>query len=459
MKKLWKVQEKAVRYAMEHPYTMLNMEMGTGKTRVAIETIRRTRPGRVLVVAPKSVVPVWKREIDKYTEPGEFEVLELGSGTINSRSRRLVEFLQNTEPERAVVVINYDVVWRDTILRHLIRPEWGVVVLDESHRAKSHKSKTSRACYRLGKQAQRRLCLSGTPMSNSPLDVFGQYRFLDDRIFGRYWTPFVDQYGIRGGPERRFIVGFRNLEDLGRRFNSIAFTCTKDDIRDEASLVDIDSTEYRFGSLSPEAARVYRGVQRDFVAELGSEWVTADNVLVQMLRLQQLTSGFTESVDEAGKSTGYRRLDTVKGAMLKDLLQDIPKREPVVVFYKFRKDAEGIREIMGDGDRPIFELSGERNEIVAWESSENGLLMAQYQAGSVGIDLTHANYLVFFSLTFSLAEYTQARARVHRPGQKRPVTLVHLLLEGTIDEVIREALDNKQDVIRRVIEHGWQPGY
>lgn len=454
MKPLWRVQEEAVRYGLEHPSTMLNMEMGTGKTRVAIEIIKRTLPDSVLVVAPKSVVPVWKREIEKYSDGNSFDVLELGTGTINSRAKRIKEFMAESSERIRIIVINYDVVWRDTIYSQLIRHEWGIMILDESHRAKSHSSKTSKACYRLGRSADRRICLSGTPMSNSPLDVFGQYRFLDASIFGTGWTRFTDEFAVRGGPERRFIVGHRNLDVLGAKFHSIAYSCTKEDIREEAGLVDIEGILYRVGYLPPETRRIYQDLRRDFVAEYRSGLITAGNVLVRLLRFQQLTSGFVEMTDTEGKNPTIRELSNVKGVMLKEVVEDISNEEPVVVFYRFRKDVENIRGLFRPDIRPVFELSGDRNELEAWQDCPNGILAVQYQAGSVGVDLTHANYVVFYSLTFSLAEYQQAQSRVHRVGQKKPVTLIHLVIDDTVDEQILNALESKQNVIDQILANG-----
>ena len=80
------------------------------------------------------------------------------------------------------------------------------------------------------------------------------------------------------------------------------------------------------------------------------------------------------------------------------------------------------------------------------------MLAVQIQAGGVGVDLTRARYCCFYSPSFSLGDYEQARARVHRPGQTRKVTYIKLIAPDTVDERIYEALSSKKDVVRYVLE-------
>lgn len=449
-KPLWRIQREAIDYCLKNPNAMLNMDMGTGKTRVAIEVIMKLNCHNILVIAPKSVVPVWKTEVDKYAKD-KYDVLLLGNGTLKSRCKRFDDFMKNGD-KRKVVVINYDVVWRSEIYSRVSCLSWDIVILDESHRAKSHISKTSKACFRIGKSAERRLCLSGTPMANSPLDIFGQYRFLDQSIFGTRWGDFKEKYAVLGGPERRFIVGFKNLEELGERFNSIAFTATKADISKEAELVDEPEIVVRFGEMPKTTRKIYEDLRRDFISDWKGGIITASNVLVRLLRFQQLTSGFTCVSDIDEKESEYTMLDNVKINLLSELLEDLPISEPVVVFYKFRNDLMNIRSIKTE--RRVYELSGNRNESEKWKKDLNGILAVQYQAGSEGVDLTYSNYLVYYSLTHSLMQYDQSMARVHRPNQKKVVTVMHLIIENSIDEEMLLSLRNKRNIIQDVMENG-----
>jgi SNF2 family DNA or RNA helicase len=451
---LWGVQERAVEFAMSRPATMLNMDMGTGKTRVSLEILRRSEAKLSLVIAPKSVVPVWPGEIAKFLPDLGIRCEALDRDPIRKRAERIrgIREGQGKQEGPIVVIINYDVIWRPVILHELKAINWDLVILDESHRAKSAGSKTSKACYDIGKKARKRLCLSGTPMSNSPLDIFGQYKFLDDRIFGRYWGRFTDEFAIKGGPERQWIVGVKNQEELSRRFHSIAFTCTKEDIRREINLVDPPEETTRWGYLSPPARKIYNELERDFVVDLKGRLVSPQNVLVRLLRFQQITSGFVETTDEMGRDPQINRFDNYKIKLLRELLEDLPGQVPVVVFYRFRMDLEEIRS--GVEGREVYEISGDRNELEEWKQDNSGVLAVQYSAGAEGISLVHSSYLVFYSGTYSLAEYNQAVARVYRPGQMNPVTVINLVMRDTIDEAILEAIRSKENLVDRVISLG-----
>ena len=99
------------------------------------------------------------------------------------------------------------------------------------------------------------------------------------------------------------------------------------------------------------------------------------------------------------------------------------------------------------------ELSGRRNELDEWQQGDGPEVIAvQIQAGGLGIDLTRARYSIFYSLGYSLGDYEQALARVHRPGQNRKVTHLHLVAPGTVDEHVYDALEQKRDVVEFVID-------
>jgi SNF2 family DNA or RNA helicase len=139
--------------------------------------------------------------------------------------------------------------------------------------------------------------------------------------------------------------------------------------------------------------------------------------------------------------------------LLADVLEDIPETEPVVVFCRFIADLEAVHAAGNRLGRRVCELSGRRDDLVAWQSGEAPILAVQYQAGSLGISLVRARYGIFYSLSWSLGEYQQARARLARPGQTRPVTFFHLIAVDTIDEVMLRALGGKAEVIQAVIDH------
>lgn len=454
---MWPAQREAVEFCLQRPAAMLDMEMGTGKTRVAIEVIKaRGDVRRVLVVCPKAVIPVWGNEIVKYRDPGTpWCIVSRGSETV-SKFASMVEKTVSTDPGKFmdVIVVNYDSVWRrplgDILYKVAKDGALDMVVLDESHRAKSAGSKVSKYLAMLGKEVPYRLCLSGTPMANSPLDVYGQYRFLDPTIFGTRHDSFLQRYAVLGGPERRFVVGYKNQQDLMGRFQSVAYTCSIDDVRDRIKLPDHLPDHVVPVRLPARDVRTLRQLAREFVAECGGGFVTASNVLVRILRMQQIASGFCQVQDGPLAAGEERELNRSKADALSDLVADLPPDERLVVFCVFRHDLDMVSEVAERYGRPCFELSGREHRVDDWRASEGGLVAVQIQAGAEGVDMTCAHRAVYYSLPHSLALYDQSRARLYRPGQERPVQFVHLVAEGTVDESMYASLVAKRDVIEAI---------
>ena len=103
--------------------------------------------------------------------------------------------------------------------------------------------------------------------------------------------------------------------------------------------------------------------------------------------------------------------------------------------------------------KKVLELSGRIKQNFEFQDGEGDILAVQIQAGGVGIDLTRTRYCIYYSLGFNLGEYQQSLARVHRPGQEHPVTYIHLLATGTVDQQVHNALQRRENVIEAVL-HG-----
>jgi SNF2 family DNA or RNA helicase len=98
-----------------------------------------------------------------------------------------------------------------------------------------------------------------------------------------------------------------------------------------------------------------------------------------------------------------------------------------------------------------MELSGRRDELKCWQEGESQVLAVQIQAGGEGVDFTRARYSIFFSVGYSLGKYEQAKARVHRPGQTRPVQHIHLVARNTVDVKIMRALERRAEIVEAIL--------
>lgn len=461
----WQNQEEAVQFALSHPSCMLDMDMGTGKTRVAIDVaFERPDVKKILIVCPKAVIPVWRSNLMKFrlNDQQNWDCADPTKGTIKYKSKRISEWMPKAVElnDKVFVVLNYDAVWRSPIGEYLYKvAQFDMVILDESHRAKAAGSKVSKYLAMLGKTVKYKMCLSGTPMANSPLDVYGQYRFLDSSIFGTRHNLFLQKYAVMGGPDLKFIVGYKNQKELNNKFNSIAYHCKMSDIADKLKLPDVLPPTQRTVQLPTRDLRTMKNLSKEFITECGTGHVVVSNVLVKLTRLQQITSGFCQIQESVFDSPKIQELNTSKKDTLADMLEDIDPKENIVVFCIFRHDLEVVREVtLGHGLR-YFELSGSWNTLEYWKNSDGGIIGVQIQAGAEGVDMTKANHAIYFSIPHSLAMYNQSKARLYRPGQTRPVSFCHLIAENTIDEALYESLMRKEDIIESIKAGTYNFGY
>lgn len=427
------------------------MEQGTGKTLVALAVLgRRFLAGeikRVLIVAPAAVVPVWTREFEDYADyPFVVKSLE---GPTKERIKQLA--IWPCGDALQVAVLNYEATWRMEDSLKL----WGAdcVVCDESQRIKTPSSAQSKCLHRLGKLAKYRMILTGTPVTQGPMDFFSQYKFLDPGIFGNSYTSFKARYAIMGGFEHRQVVGYRNLPELINKAHSVAFRVTKAEALDLPEMVD----QSLYCELEPKAGKIYRDLLMESVAELENEKIlTAANVLSRLLRLSQLTGGFIGDGEGGTQKVSVSKLNLL-ALSLHDLLSQGKK---VVIFARFTAEITAIRQLLEDQGVDYAYIAGEVKqekrgpEVERFqEDRECRVFIAQTRTAGLGITLTAADTAIFYSLDYSFGDYDQARCRIHRIGQKNKCTYIHLLAKHTVDSKILRALKEKRTIAGDVVDN------
>ena len=197
---LWDHQTAALKASAGRPATLLHMGLGTGKTRVACELLEQWKVSRVIVVCPLSVVPTWSEEMAKYAERDWLLCPMHKMST--AKKRKLVEqvILESRTSGRPVMLtINFESVWREPLAKYLLTAGFDAVIVDEAHRIKSPRGVASKYLAKLGRRAEFRLALTGTPMPSGPLDVFGLMRYLSPDVFGQSFVRFRNRYAKLGG--------------------------------------------------------------------------------------------------------------------------------------------------------------------------------------------------------------------------------------------------------------------
>lgn len=480
---LWDHQKAAFKRAVYRRGFLLAHDMGTGKTATAVALLEDDQAKRVLILCPKNVVGVWPAQLNGPLDPpGPQDGFsprswEVWSGrvmgargpkknpSVDERAAALIR--ANTDAIKLgrpfAAVVNYEASWQGEMKALLLGTEWDAIICDESHRLKKPSGKASKHAAAIAERVRNRggraLCLTGTPMPHTPLDIWAQMRVVDGgkRLFTSF-RQFCTHYGeaetiyIPGGKQRSVYKDVRPDRKAGfaRLVAEVTDTVKASDVLDLP-----DSTDRHVSiELAPPVRQAYDELEKHGIAQVEEGTLTAANAMVELLRLAQASSGFGRDVDtdrEIPLNPGQR---PDKAAALADLLEDLPAREPVVVFARFRSNLDAIEEVATSLGRRYGELSGRRRDGLTAESRmapDVDVIGVQLQSGGVGIDLTRARVAVYYTLDFALADYKQSRARLVRPGQTRPVLFLHLVARNTVDHAVYGALRKREEVIDAVI--------
>lgn len=404
----------------------------------------------MLVVCPTSIVSVWQADIGKFAD---FAVSVAPLQGDKKKRLQALGDLEKKEDCLQVAVINYESTFREGIFEALQKFNAEMIICDESQRIRTHNALQSKAMHKLGDNARYKLILSGTPVQNSECDIYSQYRFLDPSIFGKSFYSFKAKYVIMGGFGGHQIIGYKNTDDLIKKAHSIAFRVTKEECLDLPEQIFIN----REVDFEDKARKAYDSLKRDCVAQISNEsTVTANTVLTQILRLQQFTGGFVN--DDEGNS---KQVSTAKLDALKDILQDyLTTGKKAVIFARFTAELKAIKKLL-EKDLKVQYVSidgsvslDDRGKIVNTFQTDNDckVFVGQLQTASAGLTLTAASLTIFYSVSFSFSDFSQACARIHRIGQKEKCTYINLTVKSTIDEKIFRALKKKENIAHNIVD-------
>lgn len=455
----WEHQKLAIEAARERDYFALFFEQGTGKTSTLINILREkfqdeTKPFRTLILCPPIVIENWKREFLLYSRVPEEKLFCL-TGNALSRLKRI-------GAEDAIYITNYQTLLMDAVYKKLLAFNFKAVVLDESHKIKTYNSKTTKKALVLGSQAQYRYCLSGTPILNTANDIFPQAQFLDRGLtFGTNYFHFRSEYFVdfnQNMPRHVYFPNWKMKPGSTWRINEairpFSRRVLKADCLDLPPLIRqrIDCP------LTDEQAKVYHQLEKEFVAELGNGQVITDLELTKGLRLQQIVSGYVPN--EQGVIHEFRpnpRLEAVR-----DLLEALAGGHKILIWASFRQNFQQLSQLVTSLGIPFVSVHGQIPPVQQREYIERfelhcptRVLIGHPRSCGIGVNLTAADYSIFFSRGFSLEDDLQAEARNYRGGSERHQSIVRIDLTtpNTIDEVILTALAAKQSLSDAILKH------
>ena len=422
---------------------MLAFDMRLGKTKTAIDHINRAQPPKVLIVCPKSLNGVWESELELHGKVDYNYNDLIGIKSTARKHAALARLIENGEDKVNIFTINYDSIWRGELGELIKKINWSLIVADECQRIKAAGGKCSR--YMLTLKAERKVGLTGTPFPHSPLDIYGQYRFLDSSVYGANAGRFKDNYVVKdffGGVE-----SFINLKDLYARFEKIAIRLNRNDVFDFMPQLFSEMRAYR---LDAETQKLYDDMEKNMYLSIKDKEITAANVLSKIIKLQQITSGFIRDTEGARNF----HVTTQKLDILDELItNDIPPNARFIIFYRFDHDRNMITKMLEDKLIVHGVIHGGHNDYELWLKDETTrVLVIQIRAGGLGLNLSVAQYVIYYSLTWSLGDYEQSLARIYMPGQDLPMTAWHLLAAKTIDMQMYYALLGRRNLIQDMMK-------
>lgn len=319
-----------------------------------------------------------------------------------------------------------------------------MLVVDESSMFKNPSAKRTKALMALREKTVMRRILDGTPVSKGVEDLYAPLTFLRQGITGcATYTAFKNRFCILGGYTGWDVVGYRDLETLYKRIKPHVFQPEVTNTLPEKRVIE------RCFSLAPEEREAYDQLCRRLILELQEGVVSVAEGAAKAIKLSQITSGFMLHDDA---KVVWRAPDPSRLALFRSIVQEI-RYYQFVVFAWFREELAMIANALEDmGVKfDLYEAKQAETMLQRFRSGKTQAFVCQYQSGSIGLNLQHSFYGIFYSPTFSARLRWQAEARLHRQGQENDVTFFELVARKTIDsrwQQLRKQKENLADMTR-----------
>ena len=457
-------QREAFDASAEEQNFALLLDMGTGKTKVTLDTVgalfEKGAIEFVLVVAPKGVIPNWVPEIEAHLPPRIEREIVLWNPSLSKKRRDELNELHTKSSKLKLLLMNVEAFSTQKgvdVAELFVNRFKTFMVVDESTTIKNRRAKRTKALCAVGRGAVYRRILTGSPVTRSPLDLFSQMAFLDPKILGfSSYYAFQGRYSIvsrrtMGAHSFNQVVGFRRLDELTEKLSEHSYRVKKEDCLD---LPDKVYTKREI-ALTPEQKRAYEQMKKLALARLDSgELSTTKNVLTQIMRLQQICCG--NLTDDDGE---IHALPSNRIKELLDLCEEVQGK--AIIWATWTMDIRSIADALRDryGVQAVATLHGEtpdsdRQQIVENfqdQQSELRFLVGHPKTGGYGLTLTAASTVIYYSNSYDLELRVQSEDRAHRIGQTNKVTYVDLIVPGTIDEKIVKSLRAKINVADQIL--------
>jgi len=449
----------------EQKEAALFADMGTGKSFMLINNMcmlyDNGHINAALIIAPKGVYRNWAElELPKHIPDHVTWSVALWNPQPSKVQKVALDRIFDIDDKLHILVMNVEAFSSEKGKKFAERFLLGhttLMAVDESTTIKSPTAQRTKNIYKLGRLANYRRILTGSPVTKSPLDLYTQCAFLNLDLLGfASYYAFQSRYAVmvrRNMGTRDFsqIVGYRRLDELNEKLQPFAFRVTKEEC------IDLPPKVYvrREVPLTEEQGKAYEEMKKMALTLLDNgSLTTTTTALTQILRLHQICCGHLRTDDGEVHTLKNNRIDA-----LMECIEETSGK--AIIWASYTHDILAIYQALskayGGGSAATYygaTDSEERQKIVTkFQDPDSDLrfFIGQPKTGGYGLTLTAASTMVYYSNSYDLEIRLQSEDRAHRIGQTKSVTYIDLISPKTIDEKIVEALRGKIDIATQVL--------
>jgi len=422
MRKPYKYQQQIIEQIKPMYKIALFVEMRLGKTLMTIHWILSKKVKRILIFCPKSVVPVWLKELKKEGIQETNVTLVIGS------TKEKIEKVNKKYSQQHFFITNYEsIVYSPEILEL----NWDLIVADESTKIRNPQAKTTKYLISRTKNVTYKAILSGLPNPESEADYFEQMKFLHGTFMGceNFWQwRKVHCFQIGYDWQLKKWAREELLKQISR--NAIVLT------RKDAGIGESKIYEERYTFMTPEQKKKYNEMLKDFETKINDELITTKYIAPKLEYLSQIANGITPQGQIFSEEKFW---------VLIDLLKTELKNESVVVWCKHTAEIMRLSALLTEEKikHAIFYSETKQGET-DFKSGKVKIIIAQPKGSQYGLDWSIADTMIFFSNWWDGEVRAQCEDRIVHPDKKKPLLYIDLMCKGTIEEDIVELLRKKQ---------------
>lgn len=408
--------------------------VGTGKSKCVVDAISYlfdiNEIKSCLYVCPASLID---NVVDEFAKHSNLHVIKSYSAN---------QAISNFSKNENIYIVSYDILSK--IESRVLRMNFDMIAFDEIHYCKDSSTIRSKSAYKIANESNTIpkyvIGFTGTEQSNSEEDIFGIFKVVCPTLFGKSITAFRERYLIKEGFR---IIGRKNMEEFKRIVASVSIKFTLRDVADLPPEIEtIKSSE-----LSTEDMVTYKKALNRFLLEFEEDRYVIKNILVKILKLSQLSSGFMEFLeDKEGKNRKIVDVHSKKLDLLKDILQE--RKEKITIVCRFSYSIKKISELCEQLGIKYYVFDGKTKDRLIYkvfnEDNENSILITQIQK-SIGYSVPNCKLMVFYELSYSKMQKDQAKGRILRlkGSEKGSCEYIYLQIKNTIDIEISQVLKTK----------------